>query len=69
MKTFKDVKIGQTFYAASGRPSKKISENTAVSLVPELTGHDYQSAIEDVKHRHSPNDSVYRIGEAKGYRL
>ena len=61
MKTFKDVKIGQTFYTTNGKPSKKISDTKAVSLVPELCGVDYQDAKYDVGFTQMENAHVYGI--------
>ena len=69
MKKFKDVKIGQSFYTSNGKPSKKISNTKAVSLVPELSGLDFQEAIEDVQFSQKEQNHVYGIGKATGYTL
>ena len=68
MNTFKDVKINDTFYTANGQPSKKIADNKAISLVPQLVGFDFQDVIQDVEFNINDNDHVYGIGNAKGYR-
>lgn len=69
MKRFKDVKVGESFYTSNGRPSRKISNDRAISLVPEPTGFDFQESIEDVEFDCNDNDHVYGVGRAKGYRL
>ena len=69
MQTFKEVQIGQTFYTSNGAPAKKISTEKAVHLTPQLTGVDFQSAVEDVEFTYHEGKMVYGIGVAKGYRL
>ena len=64
MKTFKDVKIGETFYTIKGKPSKKISENMAISLVPELCGFDFQDVRFDDEFKCRQVDYIYGINEA-----
>tara|TARA_R110001606_G_scaffold346864_1_gene495829 strand:- start:262 stop:468 length:207 start_codon:yes stop_codon:yes gene_type:complete len=66
--TFKEVQIGQTFYTHNGKPSKKINSTTAISLVPELSGFDFQEAINDVTFEYPECRHIYGVGEAKGHR-
>jgi len=69
MNTFQNVQIGQSFYTSNGKPSKKISNTKAVSLVPEYTGFNFQESIENVEFSQKEQDHVYGIGTAKGYTL
>ncbi len=61
MKTFKNVQIGQTFYTSNGKPSRKISDTKAVSLVPEPCGFDFQDLMYDVEFNQEENSFVYGI--------
>lgn len=61
MKTFKDVKIGQTFYTSNGKPSKKISETKAISLVPEYIGFNFQESRTGIEFSQNSDSHVYGI--------
>ena len=69
MNTFSDVQIGQTFYTTNGKPSRKIDNITAVSLVPEYCGVDFQDVTYNNVFIQKPNAHVYGIGEIKNQKL
>lgn len=61
MVTFKDVKIGQTFYNMKGAPMKKISETQAQGTMPEYCGFDWQEVRMPSPSNVPSNASVYGI--------
>lgn len=61
MKTFKDVLVGQTFYTSNGKPSKKISDTKAISLVPEYCGFNFQESKTGLEFTQNENSHVYGI--------
>ncbi len=67
MATFSEVKTGQTFYTSNGKPSKKTSSTTALSLVPEPCGVDFQDVKHNVIFTQQPNAHVYGVGEKMDY--
>jgi len=67
MTTFSDVQIGETFYTTNGKPSKKISDTKAKSMVVEYCGVDFQDVMNDVEFTQYPNSHVYGIGEDLQY--
>ena len=67
MTTFSDVQIGQTFYTTNGKPSKKISNTKAVSMVVEYCGVDFQDVMHNVTFTQYPNAHVYGVGENLQY--
>ena len=63
MNTFKDVKIGETFYTSNGQPSKKLDENHAIGLNDEYCGFDFQELRKPSKFKMNLNDHIYGINK------
>ena len=57
--TFQEIKINQKFYTSNGRPSIKVSQDTARSLVPECVSPCTNGYVEDYEFKVKPNERVY----------
>ena len=57
--TFKEIKLNQEFRTSNGRPSVKISEDKAKSLVPVCVSASVNAYAEEVHFNVNPNDWVY----------
>ena len=58
--TFKEIKINQKFYTTNGRPSIKVSESKAKSLVPICVSPCTNGYVEEYLFNVKPNKRVYQ---------
>ena len=57
--TFQEIEINQKFYTSNGRPSLKISEGKAKSLVPTCVSPCTNGYVEDDVFSLKPHARVY----------
>lgn len=57
--TFQEIKIGQEFYTSNGRPSVKVSKDTAKSLVPICVNPSTNQYAEGLEFKVKASEYVY----------